>query len=111
MPIKRSYSLITIEGVKELISAGEEFRCRYDLVGSAKDGRPVYNCIYIKDDGSESILISSRATSAGVEPRKFQIWSGLFSHHFEYGDGSELAFNKEFLVRTGDIQGKDEVYE
>lgn len=109
MPIKKSYSLITIEGVKELIGAGEAFQCRYDLVGYAKDGRPTYNCVYIAADGAESILIGTRATIGGVEPRKFNIWSGLFAHHFEFGDGTELAFDKNFLVRTGTIQGRSEV--
>ena len=111
MPIKRSYSLITIEGVKELMSTGETFRCRYDLVGMANNGRPVYNCIYIRGDESESILIGSRATSTGVEPRKFQIWSGLFAHHFEFGDGTDITFDKKYLVRTGETQGRDELYD
>lgn len=109
MPIKKSYSLITIEGVKELIQTGEDFRCRYDLVGYAKDGRPTYNCVYIAADGSESILIGTRATVGGVQPRNFNIWSGLFAHHFEYGDGTELSFNSEYLVRTGDVQGQNEI--
>lgn len=109
MPIKKSYSLITIDGVKELIQAGQEFRCRYDLVGYAKDGRPTYNCVYIAADGSESILIGTRATVAGVEARKFNIWSGLFAHHFEYGDGTELSFDKEYLVRTDDVKGRNEI--
>ena len=111
MPIKKSYSLITIEGVKELIQAGEDFRCRYDLVGYAKDGRPIYNCVYIAADGSESILIGTRATIGGVEARKFSIWSGIFAHHFDYGDGTELSFDKEYLVRTGDVKGRNEIEE
>ena len=105
MPIKKSYSLITFEGVKELIQAGTKFRCRYDLVGYAKDGRPNYNCVYIDGDGRESVLIATRATVGGVEERKFSIWSGIFAHHFEFGDGTELSFDKEFLVRTGDVKG------
>lgn len=109
MPIKRRYSLITIEGVKELIQSGQEFRCRYDLVGHSKDGKPTYNCVYIAPDGSESILISTRATVAGVEARKFNIWTGLFAHHFEFGDGTELSFNKDYLVRTDTVQGINEI--
>ena len=108
MPIKKTYSLITIEGVKELIQAGQDFRSRYDLVGHAKDGRPVYNCVYLAPDGAESILIGTRATVGGVEARKFNIWPGLFAHHFEFGDGTELSFDKDFLVSTGDVQGLDE---
>lgn len=109
MPIKKNYALINIEGVKELIQAGEYFRCRYDLVGYAKDGRPVYNCIYIAADGSESILIATRASTEGAEARRFNIWSGIFAHHFEFGDGTELAFDKDYLVRTGDFKGRLEL--
>ncbi|NSX56790.1 hypothetical protein [Parasulfitobacter algicola] len=109
MPIKKSYSLITIEGVRELIQSDQDFRCRYDLVGYAKDGRPSYNCVYIAPDGSEAILIATRASVGGVEPRKFNIWSGLFAHHFEFGDGTDLSFNKNYLVRTGDVQGRNEI--
>lgn len=109
MPIKRRYSLITIEGVNELIQTGQDFRCRYDLVGYAKDGRPVYNCVYLAADGSESILIGTKASVKGLEPRKFNIWSGLFAHHFEHGDGTSLSFDKNYLVQTGDVQGRNEI--
>lgn len=109
MPIKKSYSLITIEGVKELIQTGQKFRVRYDLVGYAKDGRPIYHCIYIAADDSETLLIGTRATVGGVEARRFSIWSGIFAHHFEYGDGTELSFDKQYLVRTGDVKGRFEI--
>ena len=109
MPIKRRYSLITIEGVKELIQSGQYFRCRYDLVGHPENGRPFYHCIYVDEDGRESILIGTRATVGGVEARKFNIWPGLFAHHFEFGDGTKLSFNKGYLVDTGDCQGLNEI--
>ena len=109
MPIKKSYSLITIEGVKELIQAGKYFRCRYDLVGYTSDGCPIYNCVYVSKDGRETVLIAMRASVDGVEARKFKLWPGLVRHHFEFGDGTELSIQEGMLVRTGELQGLNEI--
>ncbi len=107
MPIKRKYQLITIKGVKALMAEGSRFQCRYDLV-ELNDGKPRYQCIYLVD-GRESILISDRVSEHGIEARLFNIWPGLFKHHFEFGDGTDLAFGKDFIITTGGLRGLDEV--
>ncbi|MFK7943123.1 MAG: hypothetical protein AB8B85_09455, partial [Paracoccaceae bacterium] len=107
MPIKRKYQLITIKGVKSLMTDGSRFQCRYDLV-ELNDGTPRYPCIYLVD-GRESILITDRVSAHGIEARLFNIWPGLFKHHFEFGDGTDLAFGSDFIITTGELRGFNEV--
>lgn len=107
MPIKRKYQLITIKGVKALMTDGPRFQCRYDMV-ELIDGKPRYQCIYLVGD-KESILISDRVSENGVEPRLFNVWPGLFKHHFEFGDGTNLSFDRDFIITTGELRGRDDV--
>ena len=106
MPIKRHYELITINGVRSLLKNNQEFQCRYDLV-EMSNGRPRYQCIYIVE-GKERILIGSLTTERGVEPRYFTLWPGLFRHHHEFGDDSDLTINKDFIVTT-EVRGLNEL--
>lgn len=107
MPIKRQYQLITIRGVKALMADGARFQCRYDLV-ELSDGKPRYQCIYLVGD-KESILISDRVSEQGVEPRLFNFWPGLFKHHFEFGDGTDLTIGRDFIITTGELRGRDDI--
>ena len=107
MPIKRQYKLITIKGVRALMAGSVRFQCRYDLI-ELINGKPRYQCIYLVD-GKESILISDRVSENGVEPRLFNVWPGLFKHHFEFGDGTDLAFDRDFIITTGELRGCDDV--
>lgn len=107
MPIKRHHVLITITGVKALLKSKTEFRCRYDLV-DLTDGTPSYNCVYLFDN-KEHILTISRVTEEGLAARSFKLWPGLFKHHFEFGDGTNLGFEKDFTIHTGEIHGANEV--
>ncbi len=56
MPIARNQILITIDGVKDLQERGIAFRCRYELVGFTNDGKPRYQCIYLRKGEPEAIL-------------------------------------------------------
>ena len=87
MPIARDQILITIDGVKDLIGSGVDFRCRYELVEFTDDGKPRYQCV-----------VSTRFGPYGPEPRLFNIWPGLFKHHHEFGDGRPLCFDREFAI-------------
>lgn len=107
MPIKRKYQLITIKGVRALMSEGVAFQCRYDLI-ELTNGKPRYQCIYLAA-GKESILISDRVSENGVEPRLFNLWPGLFKHHFEFGDGTDLTFDRHLIITTGELCGRDDV--
>jgi hypothetical protein len=107
MPIKRQYQLITIKGVRALMSGSSKFLCRYDLV-ELIDGKPRYQCIYIVN-GKESILISDRVSENGVEPRLFNFWPGLFKHHFEFGDEADLTIGRDFIITTGERRGRNDV--
>lgn len=106
MPIKRHHELITIYGVRALLKSKQQFQCRYDLV-ELSNGKPSYQCIYLFDD-KEHILIGSQVRETGVEPRYFAFWPGLFRHHHEYGDGSDLTVDKDFIVTT-ELRGLNEL--
>ena len=68
MPIARNQILITIDGVKDLSEKGIAFRCRYELVGFTDDGKPRYQCIYLREGEPEAILVSTRITPDHLEP-------------------------------------------
>ena len=86
MPIARHLSLITIDGVKDLIARKVPFTCRYELVGGTGDGKPRYQCIYTVGD-EELVLVVAKVQKHGPEVRKFALWPGLVNHHVAYGDG------------------------
>lgn len=107
MPIKRHYELITIKGVRALLKSNQEFQCRYDLV-EMSNGKPSYQCIYLVA-GKEKILIRDRTSERGVEPRIFNFWPGLFRHHHEFGDSSNITVEKNYLITTGELRGCNDV--
>ena len=107
MPTKRKYQLITIKAIKALMETGADFQCRYDLIELA-NGKPRYQCIYITGD-KESILIADRVSENGVEPRLFSLWPGLLKHHFEFGDGTDLTIDRNYIITTGGLRGRDDV--
>lgn len=86
MPIARHLSLITLDGVKDLIARKVEFTCRYELVGGTGDGKPLYQCIYRVGD-EELILVAAKVQRHGPKVREFAIWPGLVNHHVAFGDG------------------------
>ncbi|WP_420006558.1 hypothetical protein [Arenibacterium sp. LLYu02] len=98
MPIARNQILVTIDGVKELLEEGVAFQCRYELVGFTDDGKPRYQCIYLREGEPEAILVSTRVGKLGPEPRYFNIWPGLFKHHHEFGDGRDLRFGPDYSL-------------
>ena len=106
MLIERHQTLITLGIVKDLVQDQLPFRCRYDLVELGPNDKPRYSCVYLVGE-DEKILISERATVRGVEPRLFILWPGLFGHHKNYGDGTELVFFPDHTIATAkfDQQG------
>jgi len=98
VPIARDQILITIDGVKDLIGSGVDFRCRYELVGFTDDGKPRYQCVYLRKGEPEAVLVSTRFGPYGPEARLFNIWPGLFKHHHEFGDGRPLTFDGEYNI-------------
>ncbi len=106
MPIKRHHALITINGVRSLLKSNQEFHCRYDLV-EMTNGHPSYQCIYIID-GKENVLIRSILTDRGVQPRVFKFWPGFWRHHREYGDGSDILVDKDYIITTT-VRGLNEL--
>ena len=107
MPIARHQILITIDGVKDLIKDAVSFRCRYELVGFTDDGKPRYQCVYLREGEPEAILVSTRITPYGPEPRYFNIWPGLFRHHIEFGDGRALCFDGDYNIAFDGGGGSD----
>lgn len=102
MPIAKDQILITIDGVKDLMRSGVAFRCRYELVGFTDDGKPRYQCVYLREGEPEAILVSTRFGPYGPEARLFNIWPGLFRHHHEFGDGRALAFDGDYNIAFDD---------
>lgn len=107
MPIARDQILITIDGVKDLIGSGVDFRCRYELVEFTDDGKPRYQCVYLRAGEPEAILVSTRFGPHGPEPRLFNIWPGLFKHHREFGDGRALCFDLDYAITFDATGGGD----
>ncbi|WP_367181098.1 hypothetical protein [uncultured Tateyamaria sp.] len=109
MPIARDQILITIDGVKDLIGSGVDFRCRYELVEFTDDGKPRYQCVYLRAGEPEAILVSTRFGPHGPEPRLFNIWPGLFKHHREFGDGRALCFDLDYAITFDAVGGGDDL--
>ena len=109
MPIARDQILITIDGVKDLIESGVDYRCRYELVGFTDDGKPRYQCVYLRAGEPEAILVSTRFGPHGPEPRLFNIWPGLFKHHREFGDGRALCFDIDYAITFDATGGGDDL--
>ncbi len=109
MPIARDQILITIDGVKDLIESGARFRCRYELVEFTDDGKPRYQCVYLREGEPEAMLVSTRFGPYGPEPRLFNIWPGLFKHHHEFGDGRTLCFEHDYSIPLGPPGGGDDL--
>ena len=109
MPIARHQILITIDGVKDLIKEDADFRCRYELVGFTEDGKPRYQCVYLREGEPEAMLVSTRFGAHGPEPRYFNIWPGLFRHHIEFGDGRPLCFGDDYAIGFDEHSRRDGV--
>ena len=109
MPIAKDQILITIDGVKDLMRSGITFRCRYELVGFTDDGKPRYQCVYLRDGMPEAILVSTRFGPYGPDARLFNIWPGLFRHHFEFGDGRPLCFDSDYNIAFEPSGGGDDL--
>ena len=92
MPIARHLSLITLDGVKDMIAEGVEFTCRYELVGGTGDGKPLYQCIYTAG-GEELLLVASKVQKHGPKVRHFALWPGLVNHHTAFGDGRPVSLD------------------
>ena len=101
MPIARHLSLITLDGVKDLIERKVVFSCRYELVEVTGDGKPRYQCIYSVGD-EELILVATKVQKHGPEVRKFAIWPGLVNHHNAYGDGQPVSIDLDVSKLDGD---------
>jgi len=101
MPIARHLSLITLDGVKDLIERKVKFTCRYELVEVTGDGKPRYQCIYSLGD-EELILVATKVQKHGPEVRKFAIWPGLVNHHNAYGDGHPVSIDLDVSKLSGD---------
>lgn len=115
MPIAKHLSLITLDGVKDLIQRKVAFTCRYELVGVTADGKPRYQCIYSVGD-EELILVAAKVQKHGPEVRRFAIWPGLVNHHNAYGDGRPVSIDLDVSKfdgqprgsgSDGDSQGRD----
>ncbi len=113
MPSKRYSNLIFIRHVKGLIAREAKFQTRYDLVGFAVNGTPQYTCNYIYRDENGLLLDeplgSERQSRRGQERRRLGLWPGLLKHHFEWGDGSAITIDSNFIITCGEQRGRDDV--
>ena len=100
MPIARHLSLITLDGVKDLVAREADFTCRYELVEVTGDGKPRYQCIYSVGD-EELVLVATKVQKHGPEVRKFAIWPGLVNHHNAFGDGAPMSIDLDVSKLAG----------
>ena len=103
MPIARHLSLITLDGVKDLIARQAAFSCRYELVGGTGDGKPLYQCIYEVGD-EELLLVAAKVQKHGPKVRHFALWPGLVNHHVAFGDGRPVVIDLD-VRRAPDRDG------
>ena len=106
MPIARHLSLITLDGVKDLIARDVEFTCRYELVRGTGDGKPLYHCIYTVGD-EELILVAAKVQKHGPKVREFALWPGLVNHHVNFGDGHPVSIDLDIRNAEGGDGGSD----
>lgn len=104
--LERHFALITLQGVKELLSGKRGFACEYAFVGRSQDGKPKYNVIY-DFDGKKYILVKTKFDLEGPKARTLNLWPGLYYHHREYGDGSSLVLHNDDTISTIPVDGSD----
>lgn len=98
--IARHYTLITLDGVKELIADNVNFECRYELIGHAPNGIPRYSCIYLFDEKEAILVLSRLGNTGGPKTREFNLWPGLFKHHEDFGSKTLLQVDATTLEVT-----------
>lgn len=107
---KRAEGVISIYDVAKLLKENAKFHCRYDYYDLGRSNSPRYTCTYIREDGSEAVLISVRyAGGGGVNKRLFSLWPGLYKHHREYGDGSEIVVHEDNTISTIKVDSKGRI--
>ncbi|MCF6433161.1 MULTISPECIES: hypothetical protein [unclassified Leisingera] len=109
MNSKRAEGVISINDVAKLLKENAKFHCRYDYYDLGRSNSPRYTCTYILEDGAEEALISVRYAGGGVNKRLFSLWPGLYKHHREYGDGSELVVHEDDTISTIKVDGKGRI--
>lgn len=106
MPTARRLSLITLDGVKDLIARDADFTCRYELVGGTGDGKPLYQCVYSVGD-EDLLLVASKVQKHGPKVRHFAVWPGLVNHHIAYGDGRPVSLDLDIRNAPAGDGGSD----
>jgi len=109
MVSKRAAGVISINDVVKLQKENAKFHCRYDFYDLGRSNSPRYSCTYILADGSEEALISMRIAEGEVRERLFALWPGLFKHHRQYGDGTQIVVHDDNRISTLEIDTKGRV--
>lgn len=102
MPTNRR-SLITLDGVRELISRGAAFGVQYERAGDGTQIPPKYRCVYLVD-GEEFELVTTRLGPSGPKAREIALWPTLFKHHREYGGGGRLCIGADWSIEVGECR-------
>jgi len=105
MPHRKNFPLITQGEVRDLEESGKDYEFRYDLVELGHNGRPQYVCIY-RYDGQDKVLISDKATSRGVTPRKLSLHPGLLNFNSRYRNGHDIIIHNDFTITIDGVRGK-----
>lgn len=109
MVSKRAAGVISIDGVMKLKKENATFQCRYEFHDFGRSNSPRYTCTYILPNGSEEVLISMRFAEGGVQERLFALWPGLFKHHRQYGDGSQIVLHDDNRISTVTVDKKGKI--
>ena len=100
MPTNRR-SLITLDGVRDLISRGIAFGVQYERADDDDSIPPKYRCIYLVEDEA-FVLVTTRLGPSGPKPREIALWPTLFKHHREYGGGGRLCIGADWSIEVGE---------
>lgn len=104
MPHRKHFPLITQGEVRHLDESGKNYEFRYDLVELGHNGRPQYIAIY-HYDGEDRVLISEKATSRGVVPRRLSLHPGLLNFNSRYRNGTDITIHSDFTITVDGVRG------
>jgi hypothetical protein len=88
--MNRKNTLITIDGVKQLLENETKFEIDYNFVGNAKDGCPRFEVFYLYEDVRAQLIAARIDSTGGVMPRIFKLWPGLVQHHVKFGGDNPM---------------------
>ena len=80
MPRERNYGLVTKEGIDDAVAKGSSIIPRYKKISENGYKEYLYEA-HFEIDGEEFVLVASNFSYAGIKPRRFKFYPGLWTYH------------------------------